>query len=357
MRRLPDWTLAVFAIAIAAALASPAVADDLADFYRSKPVTLTVSSSAGGGYDTLARTLARFLGRHLPGNPIVFVRNMAGPGGMGAANALFAAERDGSQIGLLQNTTPFEPLLGGIRDIRFDPTKFEWLGTPSVETGLVLVWSTVPVTTLDDVRQRETTVGAAGNLSPPAVAARLFNEVFGTRFKIVNGFPGLTEALYGMERGRIEGYPSALYSALQVTKADWLPQGTIKALLAYGPEKPAALKDVPFASELAANPDDKILLDVAFAPLALGRPLAMPPGVPPDRVAAMRKALADTFADPAFQAESERLALGASAPRDGPYLADVIRRSYAAKPDIVDRLRRLTRPPPALNQIERAPGP
>jgi tripartite-type tricarboxylate transporter receptor subunit TctC len=332
--------LACFAGVLVAA-ATPSRADEVADFYKSKPVTLIVSSSAGGGYDTLARTLARFLGRHIPGTPIVFVRNMAGAGGIAAANALYAADRDGSQIGLLQNTTPLEPLLGN-KAARFDAEKFEWLGTPSVETGLFVVWSSVPVSSLADAKVREIAVGTAGANSLPAVAARLLNEVFGTKLKSVSGYPGLTEALYAMEGGEIEGYPSALYSALQVTKADWLPQGRIKALVAYGPGKPAALAAVPSAAELATNADDKALLDLAFAPLALGRPFAMPPGVPAERIVALRKAIAETFADPAFRAESERLALGADAPRDGAYLGDVIRTSYAAPARVVDRLRRLS---------------
>src|SRR5262245_22782419 len=193
MQTRADLKLAVVAAWLVAA--TPASADELADFYKSKPVTLTVSSSAGGGYDTLARTVARFLGRHLPGQPIVLVRNMTGTAGIPAANFLYAADKDGSQIGLLQNTTPFEPLLGA-REARFDPARFEGLGTPGVETGLLIVWSTVPANSLDDLKRRETTVGASGNASQAAVAARVINEVFGTRLKITNGYPGLTEALY-----------------------------------------------------------------------------------------------------------------------------------------------------------------
>src|SRR2546426_12591183 len=110
----------------------------------------------------LARTVARFLGKHVPGHPIVVVRNMAGGNGIAATNFLFnAAEKDGSQIGLLQNNTPFEPLIGA-RDARYDAAKFDWLGTPSVETSLLVVWNTVPVNSLDDARRRQTTVGAGG---------------------------------------------------------------------------------------------------------------------------------------------------------------------------------------------------
>jgi tripartite-type tricarboxylate transporter receptor subunit TctC len=239
-----------------------------------------VSAGAGGGYDTLARTLARFLTRHLPGNPIILVRNMAGGGGLAAANALFSgAETDGTYIGLLQSQTPFDPLLGA-REARFDATKFNWLGTPRVETGLFVLWNAVPIDTLAQAKERDITVGAAGANSTPAFHARLFNDVLGLKLKLKTGYPALTDAFYGLERGELEGYTSVIYSALQATKSDWLPQKKIKALLQYGPEKRDELAGVPSARDAAGNDDDRILLDAAFAPLALGRPLVMPPGVP-----------------------------------------------------------------------------
>lgn len=326
-------------------LSSPVHAQSVADFYQGKTVTLTVSAGAGGGYDTLARTVARFLTKHLPGSPIIVVRNMAGAGGTAAANFLFSsAEKDGTHIGLLQSHSPFEPLLGA-RAARYEAARFNWLGTPSVETGLFVLWNAVPVETLADARTREITVGAAGANSMPAFHARLFNEVFGLRLKIVTGFPGQTDAFYAMERGELEGYTSVIYSALQATKADWLPQKKIKAILQYGPEKRVELAGVPSAREAASSADDRILLDAAFAPLALGRPLVMPPGVPADRLAAMRKALMDTFADPGFIAESTRLALGPNDPRSGDALQEVVARTYAAPPRVLDRLRKLNSVP------------
>ena len=319
---------------------SPARADDVADFYKGKSITLIVSSSAGGGYDTLARTVARFLGRHVPGSPTVIVRNMAGAGGIVAANFLYTnAEKDGAQIGLLQNNTPFEPLLG-TKEARYEPTKFNWLGTPSVETGLFVVWNAVPVNSLKDAKERDVTVGAAGVNSTPAFYARLLNEVFGLKLKVIVGYPGQTEAFFAMERGELDGYSSVFLSTLNATKADWLPQGKIKAIVYYGPEKRAELANVPYAPDVAAD-DDKALLDAAFAPLALGRPLVLPPGVPEERVAAMRKAMADTFADNEFVAEATRLALAPDAPRNGEQLQEVIRRTYAAPPAVIDRLRKL----------------
>ncbi len=320
---------------------APARADAVADFYQGKTVALTVASSAGGGYDTLARAMARFLGKHLPGNPIVFVRNMAGGGGIAAANFLYnAAEKDGSQIGLLQNNTPFEPLFGS-KEARYDPTKFGWLGSPSVETGLLVVWNAVPVNSLDEARQREITVGAAGINSTPAFYARLLNEVFGLKLKVMVGYPGQTEAFFAMERGEIDGYSSVFLSTLQATKSDWLPQKKIKAIVYYGPEQRPELAGVPYAPEIVTHEDDRSLLAAAFAPLALGRPFAMPPGVPADRLAAVRKAISDTFADRDFLAESERLGLGANSPRQGEQIQDVIARGYATPPRVLDRLRKL----------------
>ncbi len=325
---------------------APARADAISDFYKSKPVTLIVSAGAGGGYDTVARTVARFLGRHLPGNPSVLVKNMAGAGGIAAANFLYnAAEKDGSQIGLLQNNTPFAPIFE-TPGVRYAPASFEWLGSPSVETSFLAVRAAAPVASLDDAKQREVTVGAAGLSSTAAFYARLINDLFGTKLKVVSGYPGQTEALMAMNRGDIDGYTDIQLGALLVTRADWLSDRKIRPLLYYGPAQPAELAGVPHAREVVTNEDDRTLVDAAFAPLALGRPFAMPLGAPAERLAAMRKALAATFADPEFQSESKRLGLGADAPQSGEQIAGVIRRVYGTTPHVLDRLRKLDKVPP-----------
>ena len=334
------------ALTLLAVSAAGVHADEVADFYQGKSVTIVVGSSAGGGYDTLARTAARFLGRHIPGQPIVIVRNMAGGGGIAAANALYSgAPNDGSQIGLVPNTVPFEPLMGN-KQARYDATRFEWLGSPGVETALLAVWNTVPARSLADITLRETTVGAGGINSTPAFYARLLNDVFGTHLKVVTGYVGQTEALMAMEQREIEGYAGILMSALLVTRADWLTEKRLTPILYYGPQKRPDLAGVPYAPDLVTNEDDKALLDAAFAPLALGRPFALPPGAPAERVAALRKALADTFTDPQFQAESDRLALGADAPQTGAKISNVILRAYATPPRVLDRLWKLDKVQP-----------
>jgi tripartite-type tricarboxylate transporter receptor subunit TctC len=314
------------------------------DFYRGKTVTIVVSTSTGGGYDAMARAIARHIGRHVPGNPNFVIRNMPGAGGIAAVNWLFnVAEKDGTIVGLVSNATPLEPLFG-TKEARYDATRFNWLGTPSFETAMVLLWHTVPVNSIQDLKTRETNMGASGANSTPAFYTRVFNATLGTRMKLIAGYPGQSNALLAMERGELDGYPSVFYSALTSTRPTWLSSKQAKAIFQYGPERLKELPDVPFAPDLLSGDDDKLLMQAAVAPLALGRPLLMPPNVPPDRVAALRKALGDTFRDAAFQVEAEKIGVIVNAPRTGEQLQDVIVKAYATPSRVVDRLQKLNNP-------------
>src|SRR5690348_15645091 len=203
---------------LAGAAMQTARADPVEDFYRGKTVSMLVSSSAGGGYDTLSRAVARFLGRHLPGNPAVIVRNMPGAGGITATNFLYnGADRDGSVVGLVQNNTPFEPLLG-TREARYDPVKFNWIGTPSIETAMVLLWHAVPVDSVADLKSREVAVGVSGANSTPAFYTRLINATLGTRMKPINGYPGQNEVFLAMERRELDGHPSAFFNSVRTIR-------------------------------------------------------------------------------------------------------------------------------------------
>jgi tripartite-type tricarboxylate transporter receptor subunit TctC len=324
--------------------AAPAQAQSVADFYRGETVTIVVSTSTGGGYDTMARAIARHIGRHVPGNPAVVVRNMPGAGGITAVNWLYAAaEKDGTIVGLVQNGTPLEPLFG-TKEARYDATKFNWLGTPSYEVSMVLLWHTVPVNTIEDLKTRETNMGASGANSTPAFYTRLLNATLGTRMKLIVGYPGQNDAFLAMERGELDGYPSVFYSALTSTRPTWLRDRLAKAIVQYGPARLQELPGVPFAPDLLTNEDDKLLMQAAFAPQALGRPLLLPPDVPADRVAAMRKALADTFADAEFKTDAEKIGLIVNAPQTGEQLQRVIENAYATPSRVVERLRKLNNP-------------
>jgi tripartite-type tricarboxylate transporter receptor subunit TctC len=332
------------ALAALCSFPASASAQSVADFYRGKTVTLVVSTSSGGGYDTLARTIAKHIGRHVPGNPNVVVRNMPGAGGITAVNWLYnTAEKDGTVVGLVQNGTPLEPLFG-TRAARYDATKFNWLGTPSYEVSMVLLWHTVPVNTVKDLQTRETTMGSSGANSTPSFYTRMLNATLGTRMRLIYGYPGQNDALLAMERGELDGYPSVFYSALTSTRPTWLKEKKAKAIVQYGPHRLKELPDVPFATDLLKNEDDRLLMQASSAPQALGRPLLMPPDVPADRVAAVRKALADTFNDPQFKADADKIGLIVNAPQTGEQLQKVIAEAYKTPSRVVDRLRALNNP-------------
>src|SRR3954463_815109 len=330
--------LAILAIATAIGT-SLADADEVEDFYRGKTVTIVVSNPPGGGYDLLARTIAPTLAKHIPGKPSVIVQNMPGAAGILATNHLFTiAPKDGTVIGAISNTVPFEPLLG-TAEARFDPLAFNWLGSPTVETGLLGVWHTVPVYSIDDAKTREVTIGANGPHSTPSFYARLLNETLGTKLRLVMGYPGQNEFNLAMEKGEIDGTSSLFYSSLVGTRPSWLAEKKIKMLVQYGFEKHPQLPDVPFAPDLARNADDFSLMQAAFAGLGVGRPYAMPPGVPAARGEGMRTALSQTFRDPDFIARSQSLQLEISAAKTGEQLRDIVARAYAISPEVRARLR------------------
>jgi tripartite-type tricarboxylate transporter receptor subunit TctC len=323
----------------------PAFAQSPAEFYRGKTVTLLISSATGGGYDTLARVIASHLGRHIPGTPQVVVRNMAGAGGIVATNHLYnVAAKDGTVVGGVQNNTPFEPLFG-TKAATYEPLKFNWLGTPSTEVAIATVWHKTPVETWQDTRAREITMGSSGVNSTPSFYGRLLIETLGMKLKIIVGYASQTHAFLAMERGEIDGYPSVFYNSLMATKPNWYRDRLVRLLVQMGLEKEPAIPEVPFVLDLVTNPDDRLLLTAAFAPLHSGRPYLMPPGVPADRVAAMQSAFTDTFKDPEFVAEANRRGLGVNSPRSGRELQELLERVYTrTPPHIVERLRKISTP-------------
>lgn len=328
---------------IAISTATMVRADPVADFYKGKTMTLVVGTSAGGGFDVVGRLVARIMTRHIPGTPTIVVRNMPGAGGILAMKYLYdVAPGDGTVLGALVNTTPFEPLFGN-KGATFDPNRSYWLGSPGPEVGTLAVWSGSPTKTLDDARQRETTVGAAGISSTPSFYARLINAVLGTKLKIVTGYAGQSEIFLAMERGEVEGHPSVLYQGLGATRPSWISEKKVSFLVQYGGAREPELTDTPFLADII-KPLDRPLSLAALAPLAIGRPYFTPPGTPPERVAALRKALAATFADPVFRAEADRMQLGLKTAVSGESMQQQIAAAYKISPDVVTRLRALAQP-------------
>ena len=342
-RNAPQWLRR--AIAVIAMLASQnAFADSVADFYRGRSLSLVVSTTTGTSYDLMGRTLARYLSKHIPGTPSIVVQNMPGADGIVAANYMYSvASKDGTIIASLQGTVPFEPLLGA-KEATFESNKFNWLGSPSTEICVLIVRSGVLVENYKDLATREIAVGTSSTNSNPAFFARLINHVLGTKLSLVFGYPGQNDVFLAMERGEVDGHSCVFYSSLVSTRPDWIKNKQVKLLLQYGPSKEQAISDVPFAPDLVVNPDDKLLMQASFAPLALGRPYVMPPGVPAERVEAMREAMDAVVKDQDFVGEIEKLKLRIDGPRSGEQVQALIKSTYAMSPSILDRLRKLMQP-------------
>src|SRR5499425_149293 len=325
-------------LALAALAPASAHADAVADFYKGKEVRLIISASIGGGYDIYARAVAKHLGQHLPGNPTIVPQNMPAAGGIGAANHLYnVAAKDGTVIALFQNTVPLEPFFEN-RAAQFEAAKFGWLGTPTTETAMYLFWHGSRIKTLADAQRQEFVAGAAGAASTPAFYGRVFNQIFNFKARFITGYPGQNEILLAMENGEVEAMASPFWSSLKTARPDWYPEHKIHFLFQYGSEAHPELKGVPIALDLLTNAADKTLLTAASAPLGLGRPFSAPPGIPADRLAALRDAMMATFKDPAFLADCEKQRLECSNAKTGVELEALIKRAYAAPADVRKRL-------------------
>jgi len=310
------------------------------DFYKNKTVRIIVGYPPGGGYDVYARITAQFLPAALSGSPTVIVQNMPGAGSITLMNHLYkVAEKDGTIIGAVSGAAPFAPLQG-VKAANFDATKYNWVGSPNSETGMLIVWHTVPVQTIQDAMKTEIIVGSSSENSSTSFYARVLNATLGLKLKIIHGYPGTTESYLAMERGEIQGYPSAFLSSLQSTRPDWIKESKVKVLVQYGSKPSPELPNVPFARDVTQKPEDKALLDLAMAPLAFGRPLLLPPGVPPDRVKTLRETLQTMFASPEFVAEAQRQRVDVS-PVTGEELQAVLARTYGSPPALRDRFKEL----------------
>ena len=328
--------LAVFC---AAALCPPspgAAQDAVADFYRGRQVSVLVGSSPGGSASLYAQALARHMGRRLPGSPSLVVQHMPGAGGLVLANTMAnTTARDGTAFAITSRTTAIEPLLGN-RNAKFDGREFNWLGTANVESTTCFAWHTAAVRTLSDVMTRELIVAGTGADATEVVWPKVANKLIGTRFKIVLGYPGSTEMLLAMERGEVEGNCGLGWTFLKLRKADWLRERKINILFQWALRRHPDLPDVPLIIDSAKSLADRQVFELLLAPQDMGRPFFAPPGVPADRVTALRAAFALTLHDPQLLADADKMGLEVQH-RGGEEVQQLVARIYASPPDVVAR--------------------
>jgi tripartite-type tricarboxylate transporter receptor subunit TctC len=319
---------------------SLAHADDQ-NFYEGKTVQLMIGYSAGGGYDTYARTLARHIGKHIPGNPNVITKNIPGAGSLVLMNQLAnTLPKDGTVFGTVSRGLAFEPLFGNEK-ARFDPTKTSWLGSLNNETSLCVASTGAEVQKWQDLRDTPLLVGATGSGGDSNVFPRVLNEVMEFKFDVVAGYPGSNDIRLALERGEVQGICSWSYSSGMEQRQSAIENGELRNLFQMSLRKHPELPDVPLIIDLAETKKKREVLRLMFARQTMGRPFVAPAGVPDDRVAILRKAMADTAKDPEFLADAQKQGLDIDFVT-GEEIQEIVEEAYQYPADVVEVIKRAT---------------
>ncbi len=335
MRRM-RFMPAAFGALLASASVTSLAADPVADFYAANPVRVVIGASVGSGYDVYARLLARHIGRHIPGNPGVIAQNMEGAGGVVHANHTHSvASKDGATVAAFNRTALMEPLYGN-KSASFDPSKFQWLGSMNKETVVCVSWHDSGIKTVSDLKEKEFTVGAVTRSDNTGIDPRLLNAVLGTKMKVVTGYSGTAAIKLAMERGEVQGRCGWAWESLVTTSADWIRDTKIHVLIQMASPKNPELPTVPSSMDLATTEEQRQILALSTAIDLMGRPFAVPAGVPPERVAALRSAFAVAVQDKALLAEAEKMKLKID-PISGEEAQKLIERLYATPKPAVEK--------------------
>jgi tripartite-type tricarboxylate transporter receptor subunit TctC len=320
-------------------LMCPAAAQNVADFYRGKTITVVIGFSVGGGYDLYARLLARHLGRHIPGAPNIVAQNREGAGSERATLYLYnAAPKDGSVIGTFSRSMAVAPLLTGAP---FDATRFSWLGSISEDVSVCMTWHTSPIKTFDDMLTKPFTMGGLGKDADPDIFALVLRNMFSAKLKLVSGYPGTNDATLAMERGEVNGMCGLSWSTARARHMDWLKAGKVNMPVQFGLHKEADLPDVPAVMDRAANEEQTKMLRLILAGQAMARPYAAPPGIPEDRRKALVAAFVATMKDPEFRADAEKLQADVS-PVSAEDIQKLLAEVYATPKDIIAKAAKAT---------------
>jgi tripartite-type tricarboxylate transporter receptor subunit TctC len=292
-------------VAALAALANVARADSVADFYKSRSVSMIIGYSVGGGYDAYARLLARYIGRHIPGEPSIVPQQMTGAGSLRAANYLFSvAPKDGSVFGTFSRSMGIAPLLG---QAEFDSRKFSWLGSMTDDDTTCVTWNSSPIKTWDDFLNKPSKLGGLGADADPDIWALLYKNVFGAKLQLVSGYPGTNDVVLAMERGEVDGLCGLSWSTIKTRHAEWLTSHAATIIVQAALKKEPQIAAVPLATDLVTKPEQLQIIRLLLASQAMARPFVAPPDIPADRKLALIAAFDATMRDADFLAEAQKL--------------------------------------------------
>lgn len=329
------------AVALLVAAAPSAVADDVADFYKGKTLTIVVGHEPGTGFDVYARVLQRHLRRHIPGNPGVVVQNMPGVGGIAAANWLYnAAPRDGTVVSSFVYTVPFEPLMAN-NAARFDPTKFNWIGNMEEGVAVCGLSKAAGVATFEDMRTTETLIGGASVNGALARSAFAVKNLFGAKMKIVAGYKGTASMKIAVARGEIHGVCGLLMSTITSAWREDYEAGNFRPMIQLSGRK--RIPSIPSVDDFAKSDEDRQVHGLIFGAQALGKLYAAPPGVPAPLRDALRAALLATMKDAAFVAEAAKTQMDVS-PMTGSEVEAFIAGLSAPSPSVIARVKQAFAP-------------
>jgi tripartite-type tricarboxylate transporter receptor subunit TctC len=320
-------------------LGSIGVAAAQGDLPAGKSVQMIIGFGAGGGYDLWGRTVGRHIGRHLPGNPTVIPQNMPGAGSYAAANYIFnVAPKDGNVLGIIARDAALGPLSGAI-GARFDPLQLSWVGTPTKETNVCIAYHTAAVKTVQDLLSKPLILGDTGPGTGTRSYPKALNELIGTKFKLVGGFPASSDVFLAMERGEVEGICESLDS-IKIRRPNWIPETKIAILFQGGEAPNPELKDVPFVLDFARNAAERQAIEFLYAGQGIGRPFVAPPALQPERLKMLREAFNAAMRDADFIAEAQKSKLEVE-PETGEHLAALLAKIYATPRPIVDKITNL----------------
>ena len=319
--------------------ASPVLAAD-EDFFKGKTVTVYIGFSPGGTYDLFGRMVARFISKQIPGNPTVVASNMPGAGSFTASNWLYRiAPKDGTALGTVSQTLAIDEALKA-KGVQFKAAEFTWIGRVTSNIEVQVISTRTPAYTLAGAKSVVVPTASTGPGSPSDTYPKLMNEVAGTKFKIIRGFPGSTDGLLAVERGETEAALTS-WNTMKSTRMNWLTDKKAAIFVQYGLHRSPELKDVPTLVELGTNEEDRKLLAFAVSSAEIGRSILAPPGLPADRTAILRKAFDATMKDPEMLAEIQKSNLDFE-PLDGASLAKIVAAAANADEKIVARMQKNT---------------
>jgi len=337
MHRLERASMIALALVLAGFAAGGAAAQTPEQFYKGKLLDLEIGYPTGGSNDAYGRLLANHLGRHIPGAPAIVPRNTPGAGSFLAVNRVYAnLPKDGTVIALGAPTLALDERLGS-QGVRFKTAELNFIGRVDSLINIVMMWKASKVKSIADAQMNVSTLSGTGAGSTVSIYPTVLNNVIGTKFKLVMGYRGSNEAMLAMERGEVEGHSTA-WAAVKVAKPDWLRDKTVNIIVQFALKRHPELPDIPTAVELARNDEERAVLSAIMNASEVGTAFFTTPGIPPERLAVLRRAFDDTMKDPDFLAEAGRLRLGVS-PLPGEELQKLVAQVSNLSPALLERVR------------------